>query len=238
MKDTYLTLLYIDKPETSLPETVKTISKYTEICLLDDYSEKGCREFLVHLQETYPESITILRMEAKSGLSKTLQKGMKYAAEKGYNYIITFDTDSSYDAESITSFLAHPPCDLVIGKRENQTNAPLLRRLLAFTTTRIMNYCMVDSLMNVVGPNLEDCTSSFRRYSYRAFNLLAKKELESSEEDFHIESLFIIQQNYGNVDEVEIPYLYKKNSPWTSKSMQNSLNYSLRLFKKKFGFKA
>ena len=52
---------------------------------------------------------------------------MKFALEKGYDYVITMDAGMSHNPDELPKFLNYPPNDLVIGEHVSSSRSKLER---------------------------------------------------------------------------------------------------------------
>jgi dolichol-phosphate mannosyltransferase len=79
------------------------------------------------------------------------------------------------------------------------------------------------------GAGLRDCTSGFRMYSRRAFEMLTHADLRSRAFDFHIESLAVVYRSGLRIAEVPIHYRFT-NSSLRLEIVREALATCLRLW--------
>lgn len=229
-----LTVIPAYNEESSIREVVEFAIKHSDVCVVDDASKDKTPEILNELKEKYPENLYVIRHSKNTHIPGGIQDGMKLAVEKGYKYVVTMDAGMSHDPDMLPVFFGYKHCDLLIGKRDKAENVPLYRKFVSFMASRVMNYCMSSSLVNMIGPNISDCTSGFRRYSEKAFTKIANSKLESIAFDFHMEALYLTYNNgEGSVEEVGIHYKFS-NSSFNRKVLKLALQYAWKLFKRKF----
>lgn len=101
-----------------------------------------------------------LRLASNLGYGRALQTGMRYAVQKGYSYVVSFDADGQHRAEDVRGVmqaLAEQNADLAIGSRYSDGRpyaGPLDRRIgqqLFSSLTRML-----------VGRRIYDTTSGFK----------------------------------------------------------------------------
>ena len=99
----------------------------------------------------------VIRLASNQGKGVALNAGFDYARENGYDALITMDADGQHQAESLPALL-HPimqgEADVVIGACTQRGSK--LRKI----AWKLMK--------RVSGLRLEDLTSGFRVYDYRA----------------------------------------------------------------------
>ncbi|TGL61988.1 glycosyltransferase family 2 protein [Leptospira ognonensis] len=218
--------------ESTIEEVVRGAIKYADVSVTDDCSKDKTPEILKKLQSEFPNRLFVIRHDKNTHIPRGIQDGMKLAVEKGYDWVVTMDAGLSHDADRLPDFINHESCDLVIGSRKETVNVPFYRRVISFLAARVMNYCLSKGLFNIVGPNIKDCTSGYRRYSKDAFEKIAAYPLESIAFDFHMEALSIISLAGGSVRELPIKYIFS-NSSFNSKVFKLAVQFAKKLFLRK-----
>ena len=234
MKERFLTVIPAYNEESTIAEVVEGAIKYTDVCVVDDASKDKTPEILGVLREKYGEKLFIIRHEKNTHIPRGIQDGMKYALANNYHYVITMDAGMSHDPEMLPGFMSHPPCDLLIGKRDLVEGVPFYRKVISFLAAKVMNYCLSSGIWDLTGPGIKDCTSGFRRYSHRAFSIVAQAELESVSFDFHMEALYLVHSQEATIDEFGILYKFS-NSSFNQKVLKQAIDYAMKLLKRKFG---
>jgi glycosyltransferase involved in cell wall biosynthesis len=105
---------------------------------------------------------TVVPLAVQLGAWGATQAGLRYALRKGYSYAITMDADGQHQAESVPALLQPMmagEADVVIGACTERGSA---LRKIAWKLMR-----------KVSGLPLEDLTSGFRVYDYRAIRRLS-----------------------------------------------------------------
>ncbi len=108
---------------------------------------------------------TVLSLAIPLGAWGALQAGLRYAASRGYQHVITMDADGQHPAEAIDTLLAPlvaGTADVVIGAHPARASRA---RRFAWHWFRLLTRF-----------SIEDITSGFRAYNNRAIHLLAGPE--------------------------------------------------------------
>jgi glycosyltransferase involved in cell wall biosynthesis len=109
---------------TTLGQVIEGVAQFTRhIVVVNDGSTDNTAEILAQydfLQVVgYPQNV---------GKGWALRQGLQYAAEKGYEYAITIDSDGQHYPEDLPAFLdklAETPCSVIIGARNmEQASVP------------------------------------------------------------------------------------------------------------------
>jgi hypothetical protein len=116
--------------------------------------------------------VILLDLPYNLGIGGTVQTGLLFANQEGYDIAIQFDGDGQHQADQVGKLLEafrDRSCDVVIGSRflgSSVYRPPLMRRL------GITIFQLVNSL--VLGRKITDNTSGFRAYSRAAIAFLAR----------------------------------------------------------------
>ena len=100
----------------------------------------------------------------------------------------------------------------VIGSRHNTENVPLFRKAISRMAALVVNYSLADSYFKYFRLGNRDCTSGFRRYSYKAAKRIAEHQLKSVSFDFHMEALACCIRDGMKAAEIPITYVFSKSS--------------------------
>lgn len=218
--------------ESTIEEVVRGAIKYADVSVTDDSSKDSTPQILKKLQSEFPNRLFIIRHEKNTHIPRGIQDGMKLALEKSYDWVITMDAGLSHDADRLPDFINFEPCDLLIGSRKETVNVPLYRRIISFLAARVMNYCLSKGIFDILGPNIKDCTSGYRRYSKSAYEKIAAYPLESIAFDFHMEALSIVSLSGGIVKELPIKYVFS-NSSFNSRVLKLAVQFAKKLLLRK-----
>ncbi len=228
-----LTIVPAYNEEETIEEVVRRSIAHSDVCVVNDASKDKTPQILESLQTEFPDKLHVIHHKKNTHIPGGIQDGMKYATQKGYDYVVTIDAGLSHNPDKLPEFFGHPHCDLLIGKREEVENVPAYRKFVSFMAAKVMNYCLSDGILDLFGPKITDCTSGYRRYSQRAFSIIANAKLESVSFDFHMEALYLTYKNGGSVKELGIHYKFS-NSSFNSRVLKQAVNYASKLLKRKF----
>lgn len=217
----------------TIEEVIRGAIVYADVSVTDDASKDATPTILAKLQKEFGKRLHVIRHEKNTHIPKGIQDGMKYAVEKGYDWVITMDAGLSHDAGYLEEFQSFPTCDLVIGSRTSTVNVPLYRKFISWLAAKVMNYCLSKGIFNLFGANLRDCTSGYRRYSKPMFQKIAAYPLESIAFDFHMEALSIVANNDGSIKELPIRYVFS-NSSFNRKVLKLAIQFAKKLLLRKW----
>jgi dolichol-phosphate mannosyltransferase len=191
----------------SIAEVAGRAARHADVCVVDDASTDETGEIAASLPRVH-----CIRHMRNTHIAGGILDGFRYAREQGYDACITMDAGMSHDPDAIPGFLAHAGSDLILGYRAERENVPGHRRLLSASASLIMNMALDRRPLPGAGPGLRDCTSGYRMYSRRAFELLLRAPLRSRAFDFHIEALAWVYRAGLVVAEIPIRYRYTNSS--------------------------
>ena len=191
----------------TIVEVATRASRYADVCVVDDASTDGTAA----LVETLPR-VHVVRHARNTHIAGALLDGFRYARERGYDHCVTMDAGLSHDPDAIPSFQAHADADLVIGYRTRREGVPFARVALSQGANWLMNLSLERRFVPWGGAGLRDCTSGYRMYSRRAYELLLTAPLRCRAFDFHIESLCCVYRAGLSIAEVPISYRFTNSS--------------------------
>ncbi len=176
----------------TLREVLEKVLAYTgRVIVVNDGSTDGTAEILKEFPEVYA-----VQYEQNRGKGYALRKGIRVAAELGYDYAIVMDSDGQHYAEDLTVFLKkleEVPGSLIIGAR-NMTveNVPQKSSF----GNRFSNFWFwVET-----GIKMPDTQSGYRLYPLKA---LAKKKYITRKYEFEIE--VIVRAAWSGIPVVSVP---------------------------------
>lgn len=228
----FLTLIPAYNEESTLEALVEKTLSYGPVCVVDDASKDKTPEILARLKTKYGEKLHIIRHTKNTHISQGLREGMQYALEQGMDYVVAIDAGNSHDPAAIPDFVAHAPCDLLIGSRKKTEGVPLYRKCISKGAALAINYCLSDSLLNIRGPKIKDCTSGYRRYSKKAMEVILKAKVKSVAHEFNMEALYLVYSAGLKVEEMSITYQFS-NSSFNRKILERGLSLAFNLFTQK-----
>jgi glycosyltransferase involved in cell wall biosynthesis len=139
----------------------------------------------------------VLKNQVNRGKGDALRRGLQYAADKGYDALITMDGDGQHSPEDVINFLKaqaiHPEAGLIIGNRmQCPRGMPILRLL----TNRIMS----TFISWLCRQHIPDSQNGFRLIKRQS---LQEMKLKSSR--FEIESEIILEAARIGAKIISIP---------------------------------
>ena len=141
----------------------ETLGHIRPVIVIDDGSPDGTAA------EAEKAGATVLRHEKNKGKGAALNTGFAYAAERGYDFVITLDADGQHAPADIPrfieAFLAGGAPALVGNRMGAPAGMPLVRKLT--------NHLMSWFLSREMGQKVPDTQSGFRLYARAALPFLA-----------------------------------------------------------------
>lgn len=156
------------------------------------------------------------------GIGGTVQTGLKYAREQGYDLAIQFDGDGQHRADQIpgiVELVARGEADLVIGSRTLPGGYKM--GVTRFLGSRVF-HCLIRFLS---GHSIQDPTSGFRCYGKRTIQLFSRYYTDDYPE---VESIITAARSGLRV--VEVPVLMRgRLSGHSSITRRKSAYYMLKV---------
>jgi dolichol-phosphate mannosyltransferase len=206
--------------EDTIALVVGAARHYADICVIDDCSTDKTSEILFNIRGVY-----VITHNKNTHIAKATLDGMKFALQKGYDFVITMDAGLSHDPHEIPMFMGvDNNIDMVIGTRFSKPNTPLYRRVIS----KIGNYIYNMSLDFPNKTHFIDLTSGYCRFSRKAIITLLLEELKSKSFDFRLETAYYIYNNGLYIREIPITYNYS-NSSLSKKVVWDCVKMSGRL---------
>jgi len=172
------------------------------VLIVDDNSPDGTGEIAKALADQY-ESVSFIAREGKLGLGTAHIRGIQYAIEQGFDYVVTMDSDRSHDPKYLPSVIqALETYDVSVGSRYVPGGAivdwPLSRRLLS----KMSNF-LINLFLHL---QVNDCTSGYRGYRTSLFHDFDFDEIREAGYCFLTEMLYRCRQHQATVGEVPITF--------------------------------
>jgi len=174
-----------------------------EVLVVDDASPDGTADLAEDLAGELG-GIEVLRRPAKAGLASAYCDGMRWAAGRGYEYVVAMDADLSHDPARLPVMLAFAGAgaDLVIGSRYVPGGATTGwspgRRALSRWGNR---YARV-----VLALPVFDATSGYRVYRADALAKIDLERLSARGFGFQVEMTRCMARVPGHIVEVPITF--------------------------------
>ncbi len=227
--------------EETIYEVVTKSLKYADVSVTDDGSRDKTASILKSIlaeyeQGKHPHKLNIITHTVSTHIPRGIQDGLIFAMTSNYDFIITMDAGLSHDPDALPDFFNYDHnVDVVIGSRTKTKNVPLHRKAVSAMARIVVNYALTGSYVNLTGPGLRDCTSGYRRYSRRAYELITKTRLKSKSFDFHMEALSICYRAGMKVEEIPIDYFFS-NSSFNNKDLKQAIKFVFHLISTKSRF--
>lgn len=229
----YLIVIPSYNEADSIEKVVSLAVQYADVCVIDDASKDSTPQILEGLLQKYPNQLFVITHKKNTHIPCGIQDGMRFAVQNNYNYVITMDAGMSHDPDSLPEFISYTHTDLLIGRRIVTEGVPLYRKVISFLAAKVINYCISKSLFDILGPRIRDVTSGYRRYSQKAFTIIAERNLISVSFDFHMEALYVTYRNGGEIVEHGIHYKFS-NSSFNSRVLKQAIRFAWTALKSKF----
>lgn len=176
-----------------------------DILHIDDNSPDGTAEIAL---EFGLENYRQIRNFNKLGLGTAYKQGFKWALERGYELVITMDSDGSHHVSEITRLMAGiDGFDLVVGARwipgGTVANWPLYRRIISRFGTWYAK--------KALKLPFSDLTSGFRIYRTSALEKIDFDQIEGKGYVFQIQMVETIAKLGAKINEVPITFTERIN---------------------------
>jgi dolichol-phosphate mannosyltransferase len=191
----------------TIEEVARRASRHADVCVVDDASSDATAELAARVA-----GVRVIRHARNTHIAGAILDGFRHARELGYAHCVTMDAGLSHDPDAIPAFAAREDADLVLGYRARREGVPALRAGLSQAANWLVNLALERRRVPWGGARLRDCTSGFRLYSRRAYELLLATPLRSRAFDFHIEALAVVYRAGLRIAEVPIAYRFSNSS--------------------------
>ncbi|MFH0910151.1 MAG: glycosyltransferase family 2 protein [Planctomycetota bacterium] len=122
------------------------------------------------------EGLTLIRNQENEGAGGVLLRGFSYAAERGYRYAVTMDSDGQHNAAQIPEFhcrIRHERADMIWGTRYPGGFTALAE---PFRPRQAINREITARLNAVTGWGITDSFCGFRAYKVESLRKLPLRE--------------------------------------------------------------
>jgi dolichol-phosphate mannosyltransferase len=191
---------------------IRQSSSAVDIIVVDDLSPDGTGVLAEQLAEELGQ-ISVVNRSGRPGLGAAYRHGFGLAFERGYDVIVSMDSDFSHDPKVIPVMLERivNGADVVVGSRYvpggGTVNWPVHRRLLSRWGNRYTGM--------LLGAEVRDCTSGFR--AYRASALHAVRPETTTAEGYAFLTELVRRLRLHGAVIVETPIRFKDRERGTSK---------------------
>ncbi|MFA5070505.1 MAG: polyprenol monophosphomannose synthase [Patescibacteria group bacterium] len=182
-----------------------------EIVIIDDNSPDGTGQIADGLK-SQDRRVHVIHRPSKLGLGTAYIAGIKYAFERGAEYIIEMDADFSHDPKRLPVMIERleKDADVVIGSRFvewGKNDVDFIRRVVSRfggIYTRL-----------VLGPPINDFTGGFNAFRRKVLESIGLEKIRASNFSFHIETKYRAYKKKFRV--VEIPIIFPRRKSGKTK---------------------
>ena len=169
----FLTVLPIYNEEASVDTVLDLVVKHAQdVLVVDDGSTDGTSALLAKRSD-----VKVLDHGKNRGYGAALISGFQYAADNGYQFVVTIDCDGQHEPQRIQDFVSrieNSGADIVSGSRYledfgEDTAAPVERRKI--------NQIITETIGRVMQIELTDAFCGFKAYRVEALQRLELTEL-------------------------------------------------------------
>ncbi len=179
-------------------ELIKRISVHLpekNVIVIDDGSEDQTP------QEVEKTEATILSHSENRGKGEALKTGFRCALERGYEFLMTLDSDLQHDPKFIGDFLSRAKTnntDVIVGRRRIDLKTMPFHRFLSNKLTSTV-------ISILTGRSIKDSQSGYRLIKSKALRSL---ELQSKRYDLESEILLKAARKGFGIDSIPIDTTY------------------------------
>jgi len=199
-----------DNLEPLLKE-VLSAAEGIEVLVIDDNSPDGTGELAEKLA-LEDRRIYVIHRPTKLGLGSATIQALRFALDKGFDFVVNMDADFSHEPHYIGQLLEKmASVDIAIGSRYvkggGAEGLSLLRRLISWL---VNTYCRF-----VLGLGVRDSSGAFRCYRVPALKRIDFSKIISKGYSFQEELLFRLKR--AGLRIVEVPIIFRKRAGGASK---------------------
>lgn len=195
MSDDVLVIVPVCNEERNLSYVIdnlsKNVPKYIDVLFIDDGSLDNSLEIIKKSNYKY------LINEKNEGYHYTIKRGIRYAYENKYKYVITFDSDGQHDAkyiEELVETIEKRNSNIVIGSRylyKINEKSKIKKIAIKLSNKAIKKFC---------NSSIKDLTSGFRCYDRLTMEML----IEEKEKNYELSFLMKLVKKGIKIEEIEI----------------------------------
>lgn len=194
-----------------------------DILVVDDCSRDGTVDFLKGLP------VRVLSHPVNLGYGAAVQTGFRYAASRGYEYLVMMDADGQHIPSQIPILLEElrSGCDLVIGSRLAADSPPY--RIPFFRRAGIFIFSLLARTLG--GVRIRDITSGFQAMRREVFLVLA----EDYPVDFpDADVIVLLGRKRFRISEIPVEVRDRAGGMSMYSSMSTALYYPFKSFLSSF----
>ena len=147
------------------------------------------------------DNVSIHRNNINKGKGSCIKFAAQFAKNISKSHILVIDADLQHDPSKIGYFIKESNFDLVYGKRNFNSDMPILRRLSNTLTSMLIS--------KVCRKKIYDTQCGFRLYDLNLF-----ENLNSQENGYLFETEILLKKinKKSNINYIEIPTIYNKSN--------------------------
>lgn len=193
------------------------------VLVVDDNSPDGTGNLAEEMRIKHP-NLEVLHREGKLGLGTAYLAGLRWALERGFEMILTMDSDFSHHPRYLPKLvILGQSVDVAIGSRYvlggGTVNWPLKRRLLSRTANLLAR--------SITGAKAADLTAGFRCYRRDLLLNIDLEHFRCTGYAFLIEMAYRCQRAGARFGET--PILFQDREHGLTKISSSELRMALRL---------
>jgi dolichol-phosphate mannosyltransferase len=180
-------------------ERIQATGVKADVVFLDDNSTDGTRDIIDGFAAKF-DNVFAIHRTGKLGIGSAHLDGIRYAYDKGYQILVTMDSDLVHKPEDIPAFLeASDKADVVIGTRFEMKNSLAEWNLFRKTLTHLGHM-----LTRLLLRHDFDSTGGFRAYRLDKIRREAFDLVKARDYEFFYTSLTILHLNGHPIAEIPI----------------------------------
>jgi len=199
----------------NLPRLVDEIFRVVpsvDILVIDDNSPDGTGQWC-DARAAEDSRVRCCHREGKLGLGTAILEGMRYAIERGYQFVVNLDADFSHHPRYLPSLLAGmsppdgPPVDVMIGSRYvpgGRIEGWPIRRHLMSSAVNLYARCLL-------GLRPRDCSGAYRCYRTSVLARLDFSRIRSHGYSFQEEILWHLKRLGARFAETPIVFVDRQH---------------------------
>jgi glycosyltransferase involved in cell wall biosynthesis len=224
--DRVLTLVPAFNEEEAIEQLLEDLRLYypvTDIVVVDDGSSDETSKRVLR------SDCDLLRLPCNLGVGAAIQVALRFAEERGYEYVLRLDADGQHDPDDAFRLLAaviDGEADAAIGSRFLGWRWLGKDRNYRTTATRAMGIKVFSTLVSLlIGQKVTDPTSGLRCYNRRIIRYLARHHPQDYPE---VESVVVLHR--AGFRMVELPAtIYPRHAGDSSIDTWKSVYYVFRV---------
>ncbi|MBV1875636.1 MAG: glycosyltransferase family 2 protein [Cycloclasticus sp.] len=177
-------LIPVYNHEEAIKHTLVTVLNYEyPVLLVDDGSDRACRNALVLLANNHPDQVSLIRLKTNGGKGAAVKAGFRKLYSMGYSHALQVDADGQHDLSDLPRFIKEGEVHtdaLISGCPEYDASVPKGRYY-----SRYLTHIWV--WINTLSFEIKDSMCGFRLYPLVETIVLIDKDDCGDRMDFDVE---------------------------------------------------